>query len=93
MLISNKKLNEYSRLFEEFSAIVKGRNFVTPNILGYVEIENGVAKISEGRGILSKDPIYGVTIVKNGKHDYELSKPFHDWKKLKQYVQSIGGEL
>ena len=73
---------------KQFKKIVKGTNFVTPTVLGYYSIKDGVAELSYGTGF-RHEPIFGVTVVKNGKHDHELSNPFFDKKEAIEYIASL----
>ena len=63
---------------EVFQDIVKGKNFMTPEIIGYgwISKENGIVyEFSEGYGS-NNDSIIGVTVVEKGKQRSELSRCF-----------------
>lgn len=70
--------------------VFQGRNFMTPNWIGYFKLKQGYAELSHGRGI-QDEPIFGVTVRKgDGSHfDPERSKLF--W--TKQAALSYIGEL
>lgn len=78
---------EYTRLKALFHSVVKGRNFITPEEIGYVEIPGGVIEVSKGSKFLEIE-MWGVTVVKNGKNS-ELSKCLHSWKDVKEYVSKL----
>lgn len=39
-----------------------GRNFMTPDILGFYKLREGYAELSTGEG-MSRQPVYGVTVI------------------------------
>ncbi len=61
---------------EIFKSVVKGRNFMTPNVLGYYKIKNGAVELSTGKGF-TDNMLYGVTVVKDNEHNHELSQVFY----------------
>ena len=74
-----------------FRSIVKGSNFVTPNVVDYIYSDNMkyIAELSVSK-IFGK-AIYGVTVVnvsarKKAEH---LSKPFLDEDRAVAYSQAI----
>jgi hypothetical protein len=71
-----------------FKKVVKSANFMTPNILSFYDIAGGVAELSTGEGFTGK--IYGVTVVKDGKHQHELSQFFYSVTEAKNYIESLG---
>ena len=73
---------------EVFTSVVKGKNFMTPNVTGYYDIKDGAAEISYGKGIFT-DTIYGVTVVRNGAHDCDLSKMCDTLSETFDYVESL----
>jgi hypothetical protein len=73
-----------------FRSIVKGKNFITPDILGYYTIVDGVAELSEGDVL--DNPVFGVTVVKNGKHDTSLSQGFSNKEKALAYIAELAEE-
>ncbi len=73
-----------------FRQFVGGYNFITPNVLGYYRIKDGEAELSCGSGILqAKKTIYGVTVVRGGKHDHDASKMFQSMKEAKEYIKEL----
>jgi len=85
MLVSLEKKNRASALFR---TIVKGFNFMTPDLIGYCEIKNGAVEVSKGQGFTGKT-IYGVTVVKDRKLDYDLSRCFHSLKEAENYIKGL----
>lgn len=55
----------YNTLCFAFTDVVKGKNFMSPTLLGYVELRHGVAEITTGK--FMNLTMYGVTIVLHGK--------------------------
>lgn len=74
-------------LRQQFTRVVTGYNFMTPNVLHYRKIKNGVAEISEGDFL--GEPIYGVTVVRHGEHDYDACQSFRDYQSANKYVKSL----
>ncbi len=67
-----------------------GKNFVTPNIIGYYVKGNRVIEFSKGE-FLGK-PIFGVTVrdYVDGKwKDLGLSKPFHSRNEAESYIYEL----
>ena len=60
---------------EIFRSVVKGTNFMTPNIISHHKIKGGAVELSSGKGF-SGSTMYGVTVVKDNKHNTDLSKCF-----------------
>lgn len=80
------------RIGKEFRKVVRGRNFMTPILVTYEKIKNGVCEISKNK---DRNPenfgggMYGVTVVQNGEHNYEKSKALHSIKEVWKYVKSL----
>ena len=74
---------------EIFREVVHGNNFITPEIISYHHITNGAAELSKGRGILTPDPLYGVTVVQNGAHDYDKSTVFYSEQDARDYIATL----
>ena len=77
-----------SKTGNDFRKIVKYRNFITPHVLGYLKTDNSIIEISEGEGF-KKNTIYGITVVKNDKHNHDLSKAEYSWFKVEEYVDYL----
>lgn len=73
---------------EIFKNIVKGKNFMTPNVIGYYKIKNGAAELSKGEGFTGS-MMYGVTVVKDNEHNHELSQAFSSEWKAKEYINNL----
>ena len=73
---------------QQFKKVVKGKNFMTPNVIGYYQIANGVAELSYGMGFNHRY-VFGVTVVQNKKHNSELSDLFFDKKEAIEYIASL----
>lgn len=89
------KIEPYnSEIGEEFRKIVKGNNFITPELYGYVKIIGGVAEISKSNVTTTSKflPTYGVTIIKNNKKDNDLSKSFLTIEEVEDYINELNYE-
>ena len=75
-------------LREQFISVIGGRNFMTPNVIEYRKITNGVAEISTGRGF-SGQTIYGVTVVRHGEHDHDKSDIFYSMEDAERHINSL----
>lgn len=73
---------------EIFKSVVKGKNFMTPNVLGYYKVKNGAAELSIGKGF-TNNMMYGVTVVKDNEHNHELSQVFYSELKAREYIKSL----
>ena len=79
------------QLEREFRKVVKGRNVMTPDLVGYYRVEGGVAELSWGEGFDRKE-IFGVTVVREGKHDHGASKMFYSEAAAREYIEELKGE-
>lgn len=76
---------------KEFTSVVKGKNFMTPDVSGYWISGNYICEVSHGRDF-NNNLIYGVTVV-NGETmqaEHDLSKMFHKRKDAFNYVKVLG---
>ena len=80
-----------SRTGINFRDVVKGNNFITPQILGYVNLKNGIAEISTGVKFLDLD-MFGVTIVKHGVKSNHDSKCFNAMEDVIKYIGDLNYE-
>jgi len=74
-------------LAAEFKSVVKGLNFVTPKLLGYCRIKNGVAELTRGE-FLGKYR-FGVTVVRFGEHDFDACKSFNTRFEAEIYCDTL----
>ncbi len=81
-------MNQSENLAEKFNSVVKGRNFVTTRVLGYFKIKDGVVELSTGNKIFGLTP-FGVTVVKDNKHNLYLSKCFYSLEDAMNYVDEL----
>lgn len=69
-----------------------GKNFLTPNIIGYYLSDNGkyMAELSYGRGF-SGETVYGCTVAdaKTGERLYDLSKAVSSKKHFEIYLDNL----
>ncbi len=68
----------------EFNKL-KGKNFMTPNVIEYLDLENGLMiEVSEGTGFNNR-PIFGVTVINaDGSRNHIDSDLFQT--RLKAYI-------
>ena len=71
-----------------FRQIVKSVNFMTPRILGYLSIKDGIAEISTGDKFLDVE-MYGVTVIINNKRSHNLSKCVHSMQEVEDYINEL----
>lgn len=77
---------------ELFRQVVKSVNFMTPRILGYSSIKDGIAEISTGDKFLGIK-MYGITVeIHNIKRD-DLSKCVHSMEEVEDYINELNNEL
>ena len=75
-------------LARKFREVVKGNNFVTPNLDSFHKIKNGVAELSTGRGI-DNNLLFGVTVVTDNDLKIGLSKMCETRKEANIYIDSL----
>lgn len=80
----------------KFRSIVKGKNIVTPDILGFyrkgeydIELSSGSLFSGTHKGV--NDLLYGVTVVNTitKNHEHELSKCFDNKKSAIKYMETL----
>lgn len=72
-----------------FRKVLSKPNFMTPNLIGHYAIKNGAAELTSGEFMRTK--IFGVTVVRNGKHDTEACKSFRDITEATMYIKELKG--
>ncbi len=80
----------HSNLGLQFEQIVKGKNFFTPNLIGYTEIIGGIAEITKGEFMATE--LWGITIVKEGISRSDLSASFGSYKEVEEYITKLNYE-
>lgn len=75
----------------EFKQIVKGENFMTPQVKGYWQSGDYQCELSYGTGI-SGGKLYGVTVINTTtmQHEHSLSKVFESRKNALNYIKVLG---
>ena len=72
-----------------FYRVVRGSNFMTPTLLRFYEYgDEGAIELSEGTG-LRREPIFGVTVVEDGKQNHEDSCVFHSEASAIEYIHEM----
>lgn len=79
--------SEAKQLFDDH---IKGKNIMTPNIIGYGVHRDFAYELSSGEGI-NREPIFGVTILerKSGYHRHDLSKMFYSLEEARNYLKAL----
>lgn len=72
---------------QEFRKIVKGCNFITPDVIKYGQKGGILFELSKGDIMGQK--VFGVTIVKNGHHNHELSQAFNSQEDAEFYIDHL----
>lgn len=85
MLVKTKD----KKAIQKFKTIVKNVNPITPILVGYYKYNAYIIEISKGASIFNnRNPIYGVTTMKNDKHLTQLSNVFSSLSKAKKYIKT-----
>ena len=71
------------------SGAFKGRNLMTPKILGYFEGNGYEMELSMGTGIAG-NALYGVTVARDDKKVISLGACFITRQKAMEYMRQIG---
>ena len=76
---------------KEAFAALGGTNFMTPSIIRYQDLDNGMlVELSKGRGF-DNDPIFGVTVIDaTGHQDHEASDMFHSQEEADKHILILG---
>lgn len=79
--------NESKQLFDEN---LKGKNIMTPDVIRYGVAGRYAYELSSGTG-LTREPIYGVTIVLRGSGErrHDLSKMCESLEEAESYISSL----
>ena len=77
-----------SDIGSQFRQVVKGNNFMTPEIYGYVRIKDGIAEISTGPKFLGTE-MWGITVVQNGIKNNDLSNCVNSFVEVTQYLTTL----
>lgn len=71
-----------------FKTYVKGKNLITPYVIGYYHITDKVAiELSKGR--FMDTPMFGVSVCNNYQLDSELSNSFHSLEDAEKYIDTV----
>ena len=84
--------NEFYVIQKKFNAVVTVVNVMTPFVMGYFEKGNIIAEISGAEmkhEYMTGTKLFGVTVVKNGVKDSELSTAFTSLADVKSYLAAI----
>ena len=76
---------------QKLSQYFKGRNFVTPQIIGYGEKGKLAYELSRGKGIFDHNPLFGLTVVDKETREtlQDKSSVFHSADELNKAVESL----
>lgn len=86
----SKTMFRNDQLSTEFSAVVKGKNFMTPHVVGFWASGDYVIELSKGNSF-GGGRIYGVTVVnrETKERELELDQSFNSLAQAKAYMRSI----
>jgi hypothetical protein len=82
MLTLKSKPREFKEL--------KGKNFMTPRVLGYFRCNDHAVELSQGEGFTRK-PIYGVSVRPDEFH--VLSKLFDSKSDAMEYIECLSSQI
>lgn len=76
---------------EEFKKVVKGENFMTPDVEEYYITGDYTVELSSGAG-MDGEKIYGVTVVdtEENQHVHNLSRCLPSKKEALAYIEKLG---
>lgn len=80
-----------SEIGKQFREVIKGRNFITPILVGYVNTKKGICEITKGNKFLDLE-MFGVTVMSNGINNHELSKNLNSFKDVEEYIDELNYE-
>ena len=86
-----KLLHFESEIGKQFRAVIKGNNFTTPIIVGYVNTKKGICEITKGNKFLDLE-MFGVTVMSNGVNNHQLSTCLHSYKEVEDYINELDYE-
>lgn len=75
---------------KEFKSVIKGKNLMTPDVLGYYISGNYIVELSQGTGF-SGEQIYGVTVI-NGEtmqREFDLDKCFDNKTNAIKHIEGL----
>lgn len=80
-----------SKIGIQFREVVKGNNFMTPRLLGYINTKKGICEITTGNKFLDVE-MFGVTVVTNNVKNNDLSKNLNSLKEVEEYIDELNYE-
>ena len=75
-----------SKIGKQFREVVKGNNFMTPRLLGYINTKKGICEITTGNKFLDLE-MFGITVVTNNVNNHELSKSLNSMKEVVDFFK------
>ena len=80
-----------SEIGKQFREVVKGNNFMTPKLLGYINTKKGICEITTGNKFLDLE-MFGITVITNNVKNNELSKCLNSYKDVENYIDELNYE-
>jgi hypothetical protein len=80
-----------SKIGIQFREVVKGNNFMTPKLLGYINTKKGICEITTGNKFLDVE-MFGITVVTNSVKNNDLSKNLNSMKEVEDYIDELNYE-
>lgn len=91
-----RQIKEQEGEIKAFCSVVKGTNFITPNIEGYYRVGKYVCELSYGTYCMSSFPV-GVTVVNTEtmEQEFDMSQAFFEkdyetsMRKAREYMATL----
>lgn len=74
---------------QAFRSVVKGNNFMTPDLVGFYQSGPYHIEISQGTGLLEGTTLFGVTVANYYKHLHDLGQCFGTLDEAMKYAESL----
>ncbi len=96
MPIPERLFEEKEREIETFYSVMKGENFITPNVEDFISIGKYLCELSSGYHIMGTIPV-GVTVVNTEtmEQEFDMSQVFFEkdyetaMKKARKYMATL----
>lgn len=96
MPIPERLFEEKEREIETFCSVVKGENFITPNVEDFIRVGKYLCELSSGYHIMGTTPV-GVTVVNTEtmEQEFDMSQAFFEkdhetaMQKAKEYIETL----
>ena len=87
------KLESYeSTIGQHFRSVLKNKNLITNEVLGYIDTNHGIAEISTSHAKFLDMDMFGITLVKENVHDTKRSKCVNSMEEVEKYIEDLNYE-